>query len=209
MNDAITSTLEGIQKFLRYVAPGFVFIALLVVAYPSLFNQANDPLRASTALALAVGIIAGITLNSVHVAVLEDLLCLFVLLLYRTPLLRDRLPEETRALTARANFLKMEEQRMRRRISDEGPARRFQQDNDSFAATLTFLYCSSYPGFAIAIYQCIVGDPVDGRLLLSGVIFLLVGVICDVRYVQIESWAIREFRLDQMPAVSPPRPPAA
>ena len=197
MNDAITGTLESIQKFLRYVAPGFVFLGLVAFIYPS----ALDFLEASPVIAATLGLLAGVTLNSLHVALIEDLIAFLIYTLYRRlPLLNRLLLEDMRTLDAMQIWREIEEQRLRRRYSADGPAQRFQSNNDSLAATLTFLYCSSYPGFLVAIFQVSRGEVVDLLALGSAVVFLLFGLACDVRYVQLELWAMGEFELGRQAA---------
>ncbi len=197
MSDTISSILDAIDTFLRYVAPGFIALALWLLAYPSLSDDPADLIRAHPEVALVGGLILGVTLNSIHVALIEDLFTMLVYLAYHIPFLRNRLPVSMQKLSTVQKFRAIEAQRIKRRISSDGPAKRFQDENDAYAATLTFLYCSSYSGLGIAVYQYFSNQCLFSLVLWSGVLFLLFALACDFRYAGLDVWAAREFpRLD-------------
>ena len=146
-----------------------------------------------SALVALAGILLGVTLNSIHVAFLEDAFALFIQQLWRLPVLKARLPESMKSLGPIERFRAIEAQRLKRRCIDDGPAKRFQDFNDGFAATLTFLYCSSYSGLLIAGYQYGSGREVSGLAVSSGIAFLVSALACDFRYTGLDIWGASSY----------------
>jgi hypothetical protein len=177
--------VSALEDLLRYVAPGFVGVALVLLTLPAK-NLPSYLLGVNPGyLLVGSGILAGVILNSCHVAILEDLLCLLVLRTCRRFL--PDFPNEVWGKSSRKALLLLEERREFRRSSSE-KAKQFQIRHDRFGATLTFLYCASYPGLGITIYQA-------SRLhlswfaLLTGLFFLVFGIACDINYTRRDIWA--------------------
>ncbi len=194
MVDAISNLIRGLEQFLRYIAPGYVALAAVLYAIPNRVPAVDQILGSYLGVAVLAGILLGVVINSIHVALIEDILCLIVHGLHRFPGLRSRLPADLSRVTIRKRFLVLEDARLRRRIqAEETPARRFQRVNDQLAATMTFLYCSSYPLLAVAVYEASeYSTPVNPVLLAAGIGLLILGAICDVRYTQLDLWAYRQ-----------------
>src|SRR5262245_58234467 len=109
MSDAIKTILSGLTAFLRYFAPGFIALGLGV----SLFATEPVVVLAQKLEILAIGaIVLGIILNSLHVALLEDLVALLVQQLWRIAYLKARLPDGMKSLCAIERFRAIEAQRM-------------------------------------------------------------------------------------------------
>jgi hypothetical protein len=191
MFDTASKFVSALEDLLRYVAPGFVGVAMILVAYPA----ASLPpylLSVGPPYVLVVGgVLAGVILNSCHVAILEDLLCFLVLCAYRP--FSGKLTNKVEKLSSWQMLRRLEARREFRRTSSKKEAEDFQHRHDRFGATLTFLYCASYPGLAIALYQCVMHQQLSRSALLSGLFFLFFGIACDFSYTRHDMWAATHF----------------
>ena len=90
-------------------------------------------------------------------------------------------------------LLTLEAQREFRRTSKDERAKGFQCRHDRFGASLTFLYCASYPGLAIALYQGLMSLHVTRVSLFTGLLLLFFAIACDVGYTRRDIWAAIRF----------------
>jgi hypothetical protein len=190
MFETASKFVSALEDLLRYVAPGFVGVALILVTLPAI-NLPPYLLSVGPGYVLvASGVLIGVILNSCHVAILEDLLCLLVLHTCRRFL--PQFPENLQGKSSRQTLLRLEEHREFRRSFSE-KTKQFQNRHDRFGATLTFLYCTSYSGLAIAIYQAF-RLHLASLALLTGLFFLIFGIACDITYTRHDIWAATYFK---------------
>jgi hypothetical protein len=194
--DTISKTVAGIEQFLRYVAPGFVAIAFCLWAYPAGSEVGGLSLLSGSGETLLVGIVLGVLLNSLHVAVFEDLFCLLVYSAHRFRPLNARLPESLRSKGVRDIWRELEDRRLARRFANDGRESRFQKSHDGLGATLTFLYCSSYPALAICAYQLVTCTTLNCAVLGAGLGLLVAGFICDVRYTELDAYGFEKYEVN-------------
>lgn len=199
MSDTIASIVEGIQQILRYVAPGFVSLGLVILQFPELMNKADSIFRAEPGTAVLAGLTMGVVLNSVHTALLENWLCILVCWIFKYKYVND-VPQSLKNQSARKMMMDLEKQRMLRRNSEIVPVQGVQRDHDALGATLTFLYCASYPGFLIPLiplYQgwtgSITGASIHWIVPVIGALFLVAAFLCDFRYTRQDTWVARNF----------------
>ena len=191
MFDTASKFLAALEDLLRYVAPGFVGVALLLISFPTDNLPANLTAVGSSSLMLAGSVLIGVILNSCHVALLEDLFCWPVVFAYRHG--ARKFTEKVRKSSTCQMLRELEAQREFRRTSIDERAKHFQCRHDRFGASLTFLYCASYPGLAIAFYQCLMSLYVNRVALFTGLLLLFFAVACDVNYTRRDIWAAKRF----------------
>ena len=189
MLDKAANFLAAIEDLLRYVAPGFVGVAVLLLSFPALALPTNIASVGTPYLISVGGVLLGVILNSCHVAVLEDAFCLLVLLVYRLFSSQHRNSDKS----VFQMLQRLEAQREFRRTSQNPRAEQFQRRHDRFGASLTFLYCACYPGLAVTFYEWFFSRPVNRVALLTGVFCLLFALACDVTYTRRDIWAAAEF----------------
>jgi hypothetical protein len=195
MFETASNFVAAIEDLLRYVAPGFVAVALFLVTFPSFTLPGNLTIIGAPYLVFGSGILAGVILNSCHVAILEDVFCWLVVWSYNTfaPTFTKKIPTSSTSLMMQV----LERRREFRRSSSNERARQFQRRHDRFGASLTFLYCASYPGLIIVFYQALTSRPVSRMALITGLSFLFFAVACDATYTRRDIWAATEKRLKE------------
>jgi hypothetical protein len=188
MLDKATTFLAAIEDLLRYVAPGFVGAAVFLLSFPGFTFPSNIALVGAPYLLSVSGILLGVILNGCHVAVLEDAFCLLVLFFYWL-----RKKHRNSYKSPLEMLQRLEAQRGFRRTSSKQRAKEFQRRHDRLGASLTFLYCASYPGLVVTFYQWFWSPSVSHVALLTGIIFLLFALVCDATYTRRDIWAAGEF----------------
>jgi hypothetical protein len=182
--DKAVDLLGSLEEFLRYIAPGFVGIAAILLATPALREEAIVRDLGAQLAFVGAGVLLGITINAAHVALFEDLFCLPVATVFLFGV-NEKLSGWP------FKFMRtLELQRELRRGSVRQEVSLLQKRNDRLGATLTFLFCSSYP-------LLVVGHFIKGNhsadIFSAGIAFFVLAVLCDVRYVWKDRWAATEF----------------
>jgi hypothetical protein len=199
MSDTISNIVQGVEQILRYVAPGFVALGLFILQFPWLVDKPDAIFRVEPGIALLAGLTMGVVLNSMHVALFENLLCSLICRIFRYRYVSE-VPESLKDHSNRKMVLDLEKQRMLRRASEIPSVQSFQKDHDALGATLTFLYCASYPAllvFFIIVYQwwtdCVTEDSHQWLVFAIGALFAAAAFLCDLRYTRQDAWAVRNF----------------
>jgi len=190
MSDAIQTVLAGFASFLRYIASGFVGLAIFMLTCE------ENPIELAskhTEFLAVLGNLLGVSINSFHVVLLEDVAAFLMQQFWHLPYLNHRLPLAMRCMCPVERFRAIEEQRLRRRTAEDGPARRFQEQHDAFAATLTFLYCCSYPAFFVASYQPELAPEVPNYALRLGLLFLVAALLGELRFIGLDVWGASAY----------------
>jgi hypothetical protein len=187
----LTKIISSIEDVLRYVAPGFVGMALVVAAFGGSRSDIESLVSDRWTVLVVGAVLTGVILNSCHVAILEDLFCGVIIKAFWCVRTLKNKPVEG------VDLLSMEWERELRRTSKERLPRHFQKRHDGLGATLTFLYCSSYPGLAIGICLMRRQDTCFEPFLVIGGGFLLFAIVCDVTY------TLRDLRATEKMAASP------
>ena len=193
MSTPIATLVAALEDFLRYVAPGFVAIASLMIGSPG-FNNAYGALLVSQPEFLFLsGFILGVVLNSAHVAVLEDLFCFPVVWCYRR-MRKAKLPAGLERRSTWDLMRELEIRRELRRTSNDERTVQFQRRHDRLGATLTFLYCASYPGLFVGLaFKAGLLSSIDKRPVEAGRLLFGFAVICGFRYTSQDIWAASRF----------------
>src|SRR5262245_51134856 len=82
MPDAVSSVVGSIEDIFRYVAPGFVAVGVVAIAFPD-FGLPAVGLEDRLSVLLGMGLLAGVILNTCHTALLEDVSCWFLVAWFR------------------------------------------------------------------------------------------------------------------------------
>lgn len=192
MASFIKDLAAQVESILRYVAPGFVFITLLLFEFPQLNDEPTDALRKNPEFIWIAALLLGVTLNGIHIALLEDVLCLLVyglLWIFQGKNLRSRLNIDT----IPDLFKELEQGRRLRKVSSSDSIKALQTRHDGIGATLTFLYCSAYPGFAIVAYEWLNDTPSNAVIFFISSMFLAFGIACDIHYTRCDIWLLEKF----------------
>ena len=181
MADTVSTLFKSIEEILRYVAPGFVAVGFLLIAFPDYQHYFPTITVGHEYVLLIMALLFGVVLNSCHSALFEDWWCWVVVAC------------QCRTLKAHQKMRTLEEKREVRRTKTPELAA-FQARHDRHGATLTFLFCASYPAFVIAGYQLWKGLDVQWPILVAGILFFVCGVASDWKYTRTDLWAANDFK---------------
>ena len=196
MADAIERLLQSTETLLRYVAPGFVAMIVVAVSDRSKAPEWYNHVTANPWLGVLLAVLAGFLIYAAHRALLEDLTCMVTV-----AVLRRVFPHEVPSALTKASSYEivqsLPKEHLKRRASGDPFPNDVQRDLDSLGATLSFLFCSSYAAIGIPLLMVTTSDllAMDGLrafVFVSGFVLLLLAFACDVRYMRLDLWAMRE-----------------
>src|SRR6185295_3840166 len=117
----------------------------------------------------------------------------------------DLLPNDMQEHSSMRQLLMLEVLREERRSSPSAPMRQFQVGHARLGATLTFLYCASYPCILMPLFRTQASVGARLATFAVGALLLLLGVCCDCRYTWRDVLAVRQFG-QELPTNAFPKP---
>ncbi len=183
MANPIESVFSQLGTILRYIASGFVavvFVHLAKVDVPPLVHHLTPELQL-WGIVVAASLL-GFSIYAVSSNVIVPLVFWRIVVCLHKKVHKGLIPEEHRKDSVKELMHALGNQRWVRRAQKGGAAKHIQVELDKWGASMSFLYCSSYPMIVIALWkgiaerQCTIGF---WGIMGTGVFLLLCAVISD------------------------------
>ena len=197
MGDILEKALSRIDTIMRYIAPGFVALFVLLTSAPNihLFQNQSNSVYPTWAIVVAAAL-AGVLVYSVHTGAIVHGVALLIIPLHKRYL---KYPEvsEYRSKQSLNVMFDLDSERWLRRCSPHEEVRKIQGELDKWAAMLNFLYCSSYlmiliPSYLRFSYPSMVSC-YWWHLSCLGVLMLLFALISSFRIITRQFWALKTY----------------
>jgi len=200
MSEITESVLSRLDAVLRYIAPGFVALFVVVAVQNGLDSHWTNAFGGSVWPAVLLAALLGVMVYSIHTSIIVRVIWFVIVLFHRILPWSWWIPErfqrdfQTKMSTGRVMF-DLDTERWQRRASDDREVKAVQGELNKWAAMLNYLYCSSYPAILLPILLKCNGVAKGNWCLVLGVgiMLLLCAVISDWRITLREFWAADKY----------------
>lgn len=195
MPELINNALARLETLLRYVAPGFVLLLLLMLLDPPLRTKALNGNIPAWMVVLSAAL-AGVGLYSVHTGVILRLVfwrAVVALLIKCSPWLQP----SDRSKSAREVMFHLDTERWSRRASADREVVIIQGELDRWASLVNFLYCSGYALIVAPLIALERGSTSESHYwlvcLLGGLLLLVFACISNYGMTDRALWAATKY----------------
>lgn len=197
MGDLLEKALSRIDTIIRYIAPGFValFVILACATDIHLFQNQSNSVYPAWAIVVAAAL-AGVLVYSVHTGAIVHGVALLIIPLHKRYLKYPEISEHRSKRSVNVMF-DLDTERWLRRCSRYEEVRNIQDELDKWAAMLNFLYCSSYLMILIPLYFRFSHPSKVScywwHLSCLGALMLLFALISSFRIITRQFWALKRY----------------
>ena len=182
---AIDRLFSHLGTILRYFAPGFAALFVVLVIFPG----SRPFLLSGSPPVVVLGMLLGVAIYGVHTGAVIRLLWVPLIIFFY------KIFHWQNPLLAYKTMFQLDEQRWLRRVSKGGEIGAIQSQMDHWAAMLNFLYCLSYAmiliPFGDKIYPLWCVSSYRDIVLLGGFVVLVAALISEIFIIS------KEIRLTQ------------
>ena len=191
MDEAIDRILSRLETWIRYIAPGFVFLGIAWLLEPEEARKIFCKFKEFYWLTSVFVSLIGVAIYAVHQNTVVRFLFWFIVSILKIPR-QTKCPEDLREKPTFKVMQRIEEERWLRRASGNSGVKMIQRTIDSWASLMNFLYCSSY---SLVVLPLFIGKNSCWKeeLLLSSVILFIVALLSDFRITLREVWMIKKY----------------
>jgi len=196
MADAFEEILSHLGTFLRYIAPGFVALAVVLAVMQCsraiIHNYPEWVIIAGAAL-------AGVIIYSMHTGSIVRLWAIIIIFLHVKWPRSGSFSKNSKKLQGKSLsrlMFDLDTERWKRRASKDRVAKQIQKEMDTWANMLNFLYCSSY--YVAVIPLCLrwlqpaLTQPYWGYVSILGVVMFFSALYSSYRIINREFWALKK-----------------
>ena len=196
MVDVIDKILSRIDIILRYIAPGFVALFVLLASAPCIRLFQNQSVYPTWTVVLAAALV-GVLVYSVHTGATVHGFAFLIIFLYKRYLKYPGVPDEYQSKRSINVMFDLDTERWLLRNSPDKKVQGIQSELDSWSAMLNFLYCSSYLIVLIPLYLRF-SYPSEiscywWHLFCLGVLTLIFALISSFRIITRQFWAVKTY----------------
>jgi len=198
MSNVVDSVFSSLENILRYIAPGFVALFILIFVENSFSPFQHGPnSRYPDWVNIIIAVITGFLIYSIHKSVFAHIFWRIVISLQRHLTKQRWVPDSYRLKSTAQIMFDLDTERWKRRASNDKEVLSIQKELDKWSSMLNFLYCSSYPMILIPLgTKCMCPNFVNPcwlYLFCTGLVVLLFALISECRITIREFWAVKTY----------------
>lgn len=207
----VIAILNRLGAIIRYIAPGFVVLFLLLALGVNIEGFQNYPNDKYLYWVIPIGAaLLGVLTYALHICVIVRIIWLPLIMLIHRRWDNSFMSKKEKSQSTTDLLFKFDTQRWKRRVSEAPEIKSIQSELDKWGAMQSFIYCSSYALIVISLLSLILKLPpsINTLLLLRffairififclGAIMLICALISDFRHTNYEFRITREHYIGE------------